>query len=95
MSRSGKWDELLKETRKNEKAIDGYVIVPPHNPMLTNMWELGKNTFDDTKMGAWRRHIGPHVNEMDVSTVIQRWHDKGYRLRNAKLIIYDKDIDNT
>ena len=72
--------------------IDGFVIVPPLNP-----WDekdrdniiprMSYNTFSLTATEAWARHVQCQPSDTDFSWKVQRWHDKGYRLRDATLTI--------
>jgi hypothetical protein len=71
-----------------KKIIEGFVIVQPGE----NAWQLSGKSFETSARGAWMRHIqGPFTKErlIDLPILIQRWHDKGYRLKKATLTIED------
>ena len=67
--------------------IEGYVIVQPGK----NAWELSGKSFETSVRGAWMLHIGGWKDRDvgDEAILIQRWHDKGYRVKKATLIIED------
>lgn len=70
--------------------VNGFVIVPPLSP-----WDdpqkviptMCYNSFGRTATEAWVRKIGVSLDHADSSIIIQRWHDRGYRLKVAKLVI--------
>jgi hypothetical protein len=66
------------------KEIKGFVIVPPGEPD----WKLGYWTFAPTAGEAWYRKLGHEVADIERPHRIQRWHDRGYRLREATLTIH-------
>jgi len=74
--------------------IEGFVIVPPlskwdekHKDEIIGL--LAYSSFGKTPTEAWRRHIHPsqYQDDADLSIKIQRWHDMGYRVKTAKLVI--------
>ena len=67
--------------------IEGYVIVQPGK----NAWKLSGKSFETSVRGAWMLHIGGWKDRAvgDEAILIQRWHDKGYRVKKATLIIED------
>jgi len=79
--------------------VQGYVIVPPSSPFRTLeenrliVADLSYSSFGKTVVEAWHRHMGApfgeerHVGEF--SRKVQFWHDRGYRVREAKMIIED------
>ena len=68
--------------------VYGYVIMqPPVIPGKKFVPHL--HTFAETPAYAWRYHVGPNVDNMDIPTYIQRWHDKGYRVKRAMMEIED------
>jgi len=67
------------------KEIKGFVIVPPGE----NSWKLGYWTFAPTAGEAWFRKIGYEVHDFERPRMIQAWHNKGHRLREATLIIHE------
>jgi len=71
--------------------LDGYVIVPPLNPWdKKEHWlDFGYKTFATTPYEAWYRFTG-YTDDLDRSTKIQRWFDKGYRVKSATLEIHDE-----
>ena len=72
-------------------SINGYVVVPPASP-----WDkkelvipaMSYRSFSQTPTEAWLRHM--QTTEWD-SLKVNRWIDRGYRLRNATLTIEDED----
>lgn len=70
-----------------EKVIKGFVIVPPvdRDPDC----QSGYWTFAPTAGEAWYRKLGHEVADIERPTRIQRWHDIGYRLREATLTIHE------
>jgi hypothetical protein len=76
--------------KSTSKFIEGFVIVPPMSKItgFENSWMISHKSFDTTEVLAWRRHIGPGENySRDFSTIVQRWHDMGYRVKKAKMEI--------
>ena len=78
-----------------QRHINGYVIIPPSSALSPApstaddvAWKLGYWTFAPTKSEAWLRRIGHEVHDIDIPYRRQLWHDKGYRLREATLIIH-------
>jgi hypothetical protein len=67
-----------------QKHIKGFVIVPPGE----NAWQLGYWTFAPTAGEAWYRKLGHEVADIERPYRIQKWHDRGYRLREATLTIH-------
>ena len=67
-----------------QKQIKGFVIVPPGDAA----WKLGYWTFAPTAGEAWFRKIGYEVHDFERPRMIQAWHDKGHRLREATLTIH-------
>lgn len=71
----------------------GFVIVPPLSPWDEKnkalIWgDMAYPSFSPTEAGAWNRFIGQaHAASDDRETIIQRWHDKGYRMKSAKMEI--------
>jgi len=74
------------------KKIKGFVIVPPDDRDPDR--NLGYWTFAPTAGEAWYRKLGHEVADIERPTRIQRWHDKGYRLREATLTIYPGEDEN-
>lgn len=77
--------------------LEGYVIVPPVNRWdeknRDKIWDdMGYPTFGKTPAEAWRRFIHPtQIETHGFGTIVQRWHDRGYRIKKARLeIIYDE-----
>ena len=64
----------------------GYIIVQP-SIIVSDKFYPHYHTFADTEAYAWRYFIGSNVKEMDVSTRIQAWHDRGYRVKRAMMEI--------
>jgi hypothetical protein len=64
-------------------TIKGFVIYCPHTK---GYYAYG--TFGLTAYEAWLRHCGSQYDDKDISRKIQRWHDLGYRLREATLTIH-------
>lgn len=67
--------------------VYGYVIVQPKCIGTKDPFHPHYHTFASTPARSWRYHIGPNVDKMDVSTYIQRWHDKGYRVKRVMMEI--------
>jgi len=88
-------------TQNNRKVyhIDGWVIVPPISPWdvkhKDKIWtEIGYSTFGQTAGQAWRKHCqtnNVYLDSGELSIRIQRWHDRGYRLKQARMEIYDEN----
>jgi hypothetical protein len=70
--------------------IEGFVIVPP-----LNTWDepekviaaMSYMTFGLSKTEAWIKLTGKTTDDPDFSIFVQRWHDKGYRLKEASMSI--------
>jgi hypothetical protein len=88
-------------TKPNETKtyyLDGWVIVPPLSPWdvkhKDKIWpEMSHGTFAQTARQAWRKHCQTNLvplDEGELSIRIQRWHDGGYRAKQARLEIYDE-----
>lgn len=74
--------------------VDGYVIVPPLNSWdeqhKDKIWSNYYPSFALTPVDAWRRYIHPdNTKDTDFSIVVQRFHDRGYRVKKATLEIHD------
>ena len=67
-----------------QKHIKGFLIVQPGE----HAWRLGYWTFAPTAGEAWYRKLGHEVHDIERPTRIQKWHDRGYRLREATLTIH-------
>lgn len=73
--------------------LEGYVIVPPlarwDKENYNSIWlDMGYPSFGKTPTEAWRRYIHPSQYEhIDFSIIVQRWHDRGYRVKKATLEI--------
>jgi hypothetical protein len=76
--------------------LHGYVVVPPLNkwdePNKQEIWgSLGYPSFGKTPVEAWKRYIHPSQYEhIDFSIIVQRCHDRGYRIKEAILEIQDE-----
>ncbi len=73
-------------------TIDGFVILSPLAPWDQKKGDLihkqqAPGTFGETPELAWRKFIGQKGNLLDVSTKIQRYHDRGWRLNPARITI--------
>lgn len=70
--------------------LSGYVIVPPcrewESPDLV-VPQMCYSTFSTTPMGAWLKQCHKAQEDFDVSRLIQYWHNLGYRVKVACLII--------
>lgn len=74
--------------------LDGYVIVPPLNQWDEKHRDLiithsSYRTFGRTAPEAWIRFTGFQQADIDRPAMIQKWHDKGYRVKRATLEIHD------
>jgi hypothetical protein len=72
--------------------LDGYVIVPPlssWDEKIARLFipELAYGSFGKTATEAWSRHCNKPSDDINFSSVVQSWHDRGYRLKKAKLTI--------
>jgi hypothetical protein len=72
--------------------LEGYVIVPPvsswdktHEHKIIP--EMSYSTFHVTAAGSWALHCQVSIIHLDFSEKVQAWHDRGYRLKKAKLTI--------
>lgn len=75
--------------------IDGFVIVPPLNPWDEKYRDIiiprmSYHTFDLTATLAWAKHIQCQPSVSDFSWKVQKWHDLGYRLRDATLTVKEE-----
>ena len=70
--------------------IEGYVIMQP-SIIPGKVCIPHTHTFANTAGEAWRIHVGPNVDEMDISTRIQFWHDRGYRVEKATMEIEENE----
>lgn len=78
--------------------LEGYVIVPPLNPWNEKNKDriiphMSYDTFSLTPAEAWSRHIRKPIGDIDFPIMVQRWHDKGYRVKNATLEIHNAEHD--
>jgi hypothetical protein len=75
-------------------TLDGFVIVQPLSPWDEEhrdqiIPERAFASFGRTEFEAWSRFLGPDKAWSDARPVlIQRWHDKGYRVHEAKMEIF-------
>lgn len=76
--------------------LDGFVIIPPISKRDEDHKEeiivsLSYQSFGRTPTEAWKRYIHPshYDNQGDFSVKVQRCHDRGYRVKPARLIIDD------
>lgn len=75
--------------------LRGFVIVPPISPWdekHRDEIELDNamRTFGRTPAEAWRIHVRAGLDGIDngeFSRRVQHWHDRGYRVREATLIL--------
>ena len=80
-----------------DKSINGFIIQPPVSDAA--WFGYAYRTFGITAYETWANHCHVHQKDMyydhpDLSRQIQRWHDRGYRLREAILTIPPKTEDN-
>ena len=75
-------------------VIEGFVIIPPLSPWDEKhkdeiIASMSHASFGKTPAEAWRRYVHPsqYENDADLSIKIQRWHDRGYRVKTARIII--------
>jgi hypothetical protein len=76
----------------SEYVLEGYVIVPPLSPWDEKhaskiIPDLAYRSFHITSAGAWSQHCQTAVTDLNFSKKVQAWHDRGYRLKKARLII--------
>lgn len=81
--------------------LKGYVIVPPISPWDEKhrdaiQLDHAKQTFDTTPGETWslqcRRGLDI-IDPIEMSTRVQYWHDRGYRIRDATLTIHKGNSD--
>jgi hypothetical protein len=77
--------------KQTETVVNGFIIVPPMSPwdeenLDTIIGGVYASTFGSTPERAWRRWIGSHPRS-EMPTIVQRWHDKGYRVAEATLTV--------
>jgi len=82
----------VKQPTANSYTLDGYVIVPPLNSWDEKQAdkiipEMSYNTFSTQASNAWALRCGILTTHEDFSKRVQAWHDRGYRLKRAKLTI--------
>ena len=76
--------------------IHGFVIVPPINKWdelyKDKIWiDSSSHTFGKTEVQAWRRFIGPiEYGSISFEDRIYHWFSRGYKLKKAKLEIYEE-----
>lgn len=76
--------------------VQGFVIVPPlpewNKKYSREIWSDSHWSFGLTAAEAWRRaiHRSQYEDEGDFSRKVQMWFDLGYRVKKAKLEIYDE-----
>lgn len=76
--------------------LQGYVIVPPLSSWdekhKEEIWaEMSYGSFGKTPSEAWRRSIHPsQYDALDFSIIVQRWFDRGYRVKKATLEILEE-----
>ena len=96
VKKSHKTDERItvKKTKYVMKSyeLDGYVIVPPLSPWDEKnaqfiIPEMSYGSLGKTATEAWMKHCNVSVEDINFSTKVQKWHDRGYRLKKAKLTI--------
>jgi len=66
--------------------MKGFVISHPDPKMREHCW--GCWTFAPTASEAWLRWMGHEHHDIDRPHLIQKWHDKGYRVREAELTVF-------
>jgi hypothetical protein len=81
-----------KPKKETSYTLEGYVVASPTSA-CENRAEIATNmsyyTFGKTPTEAWIRHTQKQASDPDFSIYIQRWFDKGFRLKKAKMIIED------
>ncbi|WP_294930559.1 hypothetical protein [uncultured Paracoccus sp.] len=74
-------------------TVEGFVIVPPLSPWdekhRDEIWGyIPPNTFGRTEAEAWRRNAGAASRDPgEFAILVQRWHDRGYRVKRATMVI--------
>lgn len=73
--------------------LEGYVIVPSLSPWNENKKDkiiphISYDTFSLTPAQAWSKHSQRNIRDIDFPIMVQRWHDKGYRVKKATLEIH-------
>lgn len=79
-----------------DMKLEGYVIVPPLSPWdqhhKEEIWlSMSYGSFGRTPVEAWKRsiHSSQH-NVLDFSVIVQRWFDRGYRVKKATIEILEE-----
>ena len=74
--------------------LDGYVIVYNPKDKYAN-WQGSTSTFGLSPIESWIRQIGSskyyNLSLGDRSLLIQKYHDVGFRLKKAKIMIDNND----
>jgi hypothetical protein len=82
----------IKPTQYKNLELNGYVIVPPLSKWDEKFSsqiipEMSCHTFGKTATEAWSLQSKTLPTDIEFLTKVQAWHDKGYRLKKAKLTI--------
>jgi hypothetical protein len=73
--------------------LDGYVIVmtklSPWDEKIKDQIvpQMSYATFGLTPAQAWSNHIRKPIGHIDFPMLVQRWHDRGYRVKQATMAI--------
>lgn len=94
MSIRGSWftNEPKTKVPKLNYELEGYVIIPPLSPWNKEnvdkiITQMAHGTFGTTSALSWAKHTQVQPYSPEFSSRVQYWHDRGYRLKTAKLII--------
>jgi hypothetical protein len=52
--------------------------------------EMSMGTFATSSAEAWSKKTGMSVRDIDFSSRVAAWFDRGYRLKTARMIIEDE-----
>ncbi len=79
--------------------LEGYVIVMPLSPWDEKNKDkiiphMSYSTFALTPAQAWAIQTQRSIRDIDFSIMVQRYHDKGYRVKKATLEIHYEDSNS-
>ena len=76
--------------------VQGFVVVSPtsdwEKEYSNEIWSSARKTFGLTAAEAWWHaiHISQYEDKAGFSRKVQQWFDLGYRVKKAKLEIYNE-----
>lgn len=77
-----------------EYTISGYVVIPSLSEWDkvyadTIIPAMSMSTFATTAAEAWAKKAQTLTSDIDYSRRVTAWFDRGYRVKEAKLTIYE------